>query len=50
MELLNALKDYFKFNYHVINRSNDFGSYKNGTWTGVIGDVVYEVIFNFTLS
>ena len=42
-EFINALKDYFKFNYQVINCNNTWGSYINGTWTGVIGKVIYQV-------
>lgn len=42
-ELMNSLKDYFKFEYHVIDCNGTWGSYTNGTWTGVIGKVVYQV-------
>ena len=42
-EFLNALKNYFEFNYHAIDCNSNWGSFINGTWTGVVGNVLYKV-------
>ena len=43
VELLKELKKYFKFQYDVLNCNENWGNYINGTWTGVIGNVLYNV-------
>ena len=43
VELLNALKQFFNFQYDIMDCNQDWGSYINGTWTGVIGKVLYNV-------
>ena len=43
VELLNALKQSFNFQYDVVDCNQVWGNYINGTWTGVIGKVFYEV-------
>ena len=43
MELLNALKQFFHFQYEIVDCNQDWGNYMNGTWTGLIGKVFYNV-------
>ena len=42
-ELLSALKEYFHFQYDVMDCNQDWGSYINQTWTGIIGKVSENV-------
>ena len=39
VELLNALKEYFHFQYDVVDCNQVWGSYVNKTWTGLIGKI-----------
>ena len=43
MQFLNELSKYFNFNYKVVNCNNTWGSNINGNWTGIIGQVLYQV-------
>ena len=43
VELLNALKQFFNFQYDIVDCNNDWGNYINGTWTGLIGQVFHNV-------
>ena len=43
MELLNYMKQFFNFQYKIVDCNQVWGNYINGTWTGVIGEVFYEV-------
>ena len=43
MELLNALKKFLNFQYDIVGCNNDWGTYINGTWTGLIGQIFYNV-------
>lgn len=42
---LEELRKYFNFNYDVINCMDNWGTFHNGTWTGIVGKVFYQVIF-----
>ena len=42
-QFLDALKSHFNFSYKVVDCNNNWGSNINGTWTGVIGQVFYQV-------
>ena len=44
MELLNASKQFFRFEYDILDCNQHWGNYINGTWTGVVGKVFYKVI------
>ena len=43
MELLNSMKQFFNFQYKIVDCNQVWGNYINGAWTGVIGEVFYEV-------
>ena len=43
VELLNALKQLFHFQYEIVDFNQDWGNYLNGTWTGFIGELFYNV-------
>ena len=43
VELLNALKQFFNFQYDIVDCNQQWGSYINGTWTGLTGQVFYNV-------
>ena len=43
VELLNALRKFFNFQYDIVDCNKDWANYINGTWTGVIGEVFYNV-------
>ena len=45
VEFLEALRKYFNFNYDVINCMDNWGTFQNGSWTGIVGQVFYQVIF-----
>ena len=42
VELLNALKQFFNFQYDIVDCKLDWGNYINGTWTGLTGEVFYN--------
>ena len=42
VELLNALKQFFNFQYDIVDCNIDWGNYINGTWTGLTGEVFYN--------
>ena len=42
-ELLSALKEFFLFRYEIMDCNQDWGSYINGTWTGLIRKVSENV-------
>ena len=44
VELLNALKQFFRFEYDILDCNQHWGSHINGTWTVVVGKVFYKVI------
>ena len=43
VELLNAMKKFFNFQYEIVDCNQTWGSYINGTWDGIIGKVFDEV-------
>ena len=43
VELLNALKQFFNFQYDIVDCNQDWGRYINGTWTGLIGKLFDNV-------
>ena len=54
VELLNELKQFFNFQYDVVDCNQVWGNYVNGTWTGIIGKVFYKVnlllLFYFVIN
>ena len=43
VELLNSMKQYFNFQYKIVDCKQVWGNYINGTWTGLIGKVFDNV-------
>ena len=43
LELLNAMKKSFNFQYEIVDCNQIWGTYINGTWNGIIGKVLDEV-------
>ena len=54
VELLNELKQFFNFQYDVVDCNQVWGNYINGTWTGIIDKVFYKVnlllLFYFVIN
>ena len=43
VELLNSMKEFFNFQYKIVDCNQFWGNYINGTWTGIIGKVFDNV-------
>lgn len=49
LELLKILQKRYNFRTYFIDGHQEWGVQVNGTWTGVVGQVLYEVIYCFYL-